>query len=93
MNRRAKLSLAAVDETGQKEQPSDFDTTTDARPNGEPKRRRTRQKQAKPQSPGRARDEGLIERRTWPNARQVAKVVLVVTVSALSLYLLKRRFF
>ena len=90
MNRRAKLSLAAANGNGHKREPSGFEDPTMA---PEADANTTRKQRAKPHRAGHASEEALVERRGWPSAGQVAKVLLVVTVSALGIYLLKRRFF
>ena len=93
MNRRAKLSLAAANDNGQKSKPSGFESVTVNSPESEARETSRRQRRSNTQGRAEATDDSVVAQPAWPTAGQVAKVLLVVTVCALGIYLLKRRFF
>lgn len=95
MTKRPKLSLSQHQETTVKKRPSAFGVP----PSPAPRPVRTAQKNqsTKPVTPPADRAISTAETQqqspVWLNAGRIAKTLLVVGATALSIYLLKRRLF
>ena len=92
MNRRAKLTLSSGKDVDKKPAP-DFDDAMSDSSVASPKATDEQPGISAAQSSGLKEDEAVLEMPAWRDRKQVVKVVLIVAATALSLYLLKRRFF
>ena len=94
MNRRAELSLSSGKSMNKKQAPG-FDSVVFGEADTGAKGREQKFERSIPrEQEGEGRE--VVSRNTvttWSSGRLLAKVALVVVVSAISLYLLRRRFF